>query len=68
VDDNTLSDVATLPNILPQVEENNFDTNQLDSGNRVADLDTAYQYGGDPIFNAQFHNAALREIYNDPGL
>ncbi|KAL1122048.1 hypothetical protein AAG570_003454 [Ranatra chinensis] len=68
VDDNTLSDVATLPNILPQLDENNYESNQLDVGSRVADLDRAYQYGGgEPVYNMQLRNVAFKDqLYNDP--
>lgn len=63
VGDNSLAeDVATLPNILPQVEEQGYDTNQLESGEK------AYPYiGTEPTYGMVLRNAAFKEsLHNDP--
>lgn len=55
--------MATLPNMLPQVEEQAYDTNQLGVG------PNAYPYiGREPNYGMLLRNAALKEsLRGEPG-
>lgn len=68
VGDNSLpDDVPTLPNIIPQMEEQGYDSNQLGAGEKY---EKSYPYiSREPNYGMLLRNAALKEsLHNEPVL